>query len=56
MSESAEHHVNAFKHVFWYLKSTATQKLRYDTEGALENSVVYSDADWIGDQVDRKSV
>lgn len=56
MSEPAEHHGQALKHLFRYLKSTSTQKLRYGPGGAHENFVVYSDADWAGDKVDRKSV
>ena len=38
-----------------YLKSTATQKLRFGPGGA--NTVkIYSDADWAGDRTDRKSI
>ncbi|KAG6304912.1 hypothetical protein E4U44_008476, partial [Claviceps purpurea] len=35
-----DHHGHAFKHLFRYLESTATQKLRYDPEGPCEDSVL----------------
>jgi len=56
MSDPAEHHGHALKHLFRYLKSTAHQKLRYSPGGAHKHFVVYSDADWAGDKTDRKSV
>lgn len=56
MSDPAEHHGHALKNLFRYLNSTITQKLRYGPGGVHKNFTVYSDADWAGDKVDRKSV
>lgn len=56
MSDPAKHHGHALKHLFRYLKSTASQKLRYGPGGEYKHLVVYSDADWASDKVDRKSV
>jgi len=56
MSEPAEHHGHALKDLMRYLKSTASQKLRFGPGGAYEHFVVYSDADWASDKADRKSV
>ncbi|KAI0991338.1 hypothetical protein K3495_g16849 [Podosphaera aphanis] len=56
MSDPAEHHGQALKNLFRYLKSTADQKIRYGPGGIHKQFVVYSDADWAGDKVDRKSI
>lgn len=49
---SMEHWKGA-KHVLRYLHKTATTKLRYTRKEA--NIVAYTDADWAGDPIDRKS-
>lgn len=56
MSDPAEHHGNALKFLFRYLKSTVKQRIRYGPGGEHEYFVLYSDADWATDKVDRKSV
>ncbi|KAI0999419.1 hypothetical protein K3495_g8778 [Podosphaera aphanis] len=56
MSDPAEHHGQASKNLFRYLKSTADQKIRYGPGETHKQFVVYSDADWAGDKVDRKSI
>jgi hypothetical protein len=56
MSDPAEHHGHALKNLLRYLRSTVTMKLRYGPGGAHSQFVVYSDADWASDTVDRKSV
>lgn len=55
MSNPAQHNGNALKNLIRYLKSTLTQKLCYILKGC-KTFVVYSDADWVGDKYDRKSV
>jgi Reverse transcriptase (RNA-dependent DNA polymerase)/gag-polypeptide of LTR copia-type len=56
MSDPAEHHGHALKNLMRYLNSTITQKLCYSPGGAYKHFVVYSDADWASDKVDRKSI
>ena len=56
MSDPSAHHGHAMKDLMRYLKSTASQKLRYGPGGVHTNFVVYSDADWASDKTDRKSV
>jgi hypothetical protein len=56
MSDPAEHHGHALKNLLRYLRSTVTMKLRYGPGGEHSQFVVYSDADWASDMVDRKSV
>jgi hypothetical protein len=56
MSSPCERHGKALKKLLRYLNSTITQKLRFGPGGAHRRFVVYSDADWAGDKVDRKSV
>jgi hypothetical protein len=56
MSDPAEHHGHALKNLLRYLRSTVTMKLRYGPGGVHSQFVVYSDADWASDTVDRKSV
>jgi len=56
MSDPAEHHGHALKNLLRYLRSTVTMKLRYGPGGAHSQFVIYSDADWASDAVDRKSV
>jgi hypothetical protein len=56
MSDPAEHHGHALKNLFRYLNSTITQKLRYGPGRANDTFAIYTDADWAGDKVDRKSV
>jgi hypothetical protein len=56
MSDPAEHHGYALKFLFRYLKSTVKQRIRYGPGGDHEYFVLYSDADWATDKVDRKSV
>lgn len=56
MSDPAEHHGHAMKNLLRYLRSTVTMKLRYGPGGAHPQFVIYSDADWASDIVDRKSV
>lgn len=56
MSDPAEHHGHALKELMRYMKSTASQKLRFGPGGAYKHFVVYSDADWASDKTDRKSV
>jgi hypothetical protein len=47
-------HLTAAKQVLRYLKTTKTAKLYYSTNGVTELHG-YTDADWAGDSVDRKS-
>ena len=56
MSNPCERHGKALKKLLRYLNSTITQKLRFGPGGAHKRFAVYSDADWAGDKVDRKSV
>ncbi|KAF7576146.1 hypothetical protein PtrM4_003860 [Pyrenophora tritici-repentis] len=56
MSDPAEHHGHALKNLLRYLRSTVTLKLRYGPGGVHSQFVIYSDADWASDMVDRKSV
>jgi hypothetical protein len=56
MSDPAEHHGQALKYLFRYLKSTVKQRIRYGPGGDYKYFVVYSDADWANDKVDRKSI
>ncbi|KAF7566254.1 hypothetical protein PtrM4_145740 [Pyrenophora tritici-repentis] len=56
MSDPAEHHGHALKNLLRYLRSTVTMKLRYGPGGVHSQFVIYSDADWASDMVDRKSV
>jgi hypothetical protein len=56
MSDPAKHHGHALKNLLRYLRSTVTMKLRYGPGGAHSQFVIYSDADWASDVVDRKSV
>jgi hypothetical protein len=56
MSNPCERHGKALKKLLRYLNSTITQKLRFGPGGARKRFAVYSDADWAGDKVDRKSV
>jgi Reverse transcriptase (RNA-dependent DNA polymerase) len=56
MSDPVEHHGHALKNLMRYLNSTITQKLCYSPGGAYKHFVVYSDADWASDKVDRKSI
>jgi len=56
MSDPAEHHGYALKNLLRYLRSTVSMKLRYGPGGAHSQFVIYSDADWASDIVDRKSV
>ena len=56
MSDPAEHHGHALKNLLRYLRSTVTMKLRYGPGGEHSQFVIYSDADWASDIVDRKSV
>jgi hypothetical protein len=54
LSDPAEHHGEALKEMFRYLRSTVSQKIRYGP-GPQGNLVLYSDADWAGQRTDRKS-
>ena len=56
MSDPSKHHGHAAKNLLRYLKSTVKQRLRFGPGGAQNCFVVYSDADWASDKVDRKSV
>ncbi|KAI1005005.1 hypothetical protein K3495_g3211 [Podosphaera aphanis] len=55
MSDPARHYSSSLKNLMRYLKSTATQKLRYGPGGA-NTFKIYSDADWASDRTDRKSI
>lgn len=54
MTDPAEHHRQALKTLLRYLRSTITQKMRYGPTKDKE-LILYSDADWASDKVDRKS-
>lgn len=58
MSNPAIHHGHAMKELMRYIRSTIQQKLRYgpSNEDHDEHFVIYTDADWANDKVDRKSV
>jgi hypothetical protein len=56
MSDPCERHGKALKKLMRYLNFTTSQKLRFGPSGAHRGFVVYSDADWAGDKIDRKSV
>ncbi|KAI0994853.1 hypothetical protein K3495_g13329, partial [Podosphaera aphanis] len=56
MSDPAEHHGHALKHLMRYLRSTADQKIRYGPGGDEVRFRQYTDADWESDISDRKSV
>jgi hypothetical protein len=56
MSDPCERHGKALKKLMRYLNFTTSQKLRFGPGGAHRGFVVYSDADWAGDKIDRKSV
>ena len=48
-------HMTAIKRIFYYLQVTSDYKLKYRQDKAGE-LVVYSDSDWAGDKMDRKSM
>jgi hypothetical protein len=57
MTKPAKHHGHAVKNLMRYLRSTIKQKLRFGPGGVHADSVVvYTDADWASDKVDRKSI
>ncbi|KAI0993721.1 hypothetical protein K3495_g14463 [Podosphaera aphanis] len=56
MSDPAEHHGHALKHLMRYLRSTADQKIRYGPGGDDVRFCQYTDADWASDVSNRKSV
>ena len=56
MSDPVERHGHALKNLMRYLQLTITQKIRYGPGGVYKHFVVYSNANWAGDRVDRKSV
>ena len=47
-------HMTAVKRIFRYLQGTSDYKLTYQRDKAGE-LVVYSDSDWVGNKIDRKS-
>lgn len=56
MSDPAKHHGHVLKNLLRYLKSTVKLRLRFGPNGKYNIAVLYSDADWASDKVDRKSV
>ena len=56
MSNLCERHGKALKKLLRYFNSTITQKLRFGPRGARKRFAVYSDTNWVGDKVDRKSI
>jgi hypothetical protein len=56
MSDPAKPHGHALKSLLRYLKSTVKTRIRYGPGGVHDTAVLYSDADWASDKVDRKSV
>lgn len=55
MSDPAKHHGHVLKSLLRYLKSTVKTRIRYGPGGVYDSAVLYSDADWASDKVDRKS-
>ena len=55
MSKPVEHHGYTLKGLMRYLKSTISQKIRYRLS-IVQNLVLYSDADWASNKLDRKSI
>ncbi|KAI0994559.1 hypothetical protein K3495_g13622, partial [Podosphaera aphanis] len=49
MSDPAEHHGHALKHLMRYLRSTVHQKIRYGPGGVDTRFLQYTDADWASD-------
>lgn len=56
MSDPAIHHGHAIKSLLRYLNSTIKTRIRYGPGGEHSNAVLYSDADWASDKIDRKSI
>jgi hypothetical protein len=57
MSKPAEHYGHAAKGVLRYLRSTIKQKLHYGPSKTHEECIAgYTDADWVSDNSDRKSI
>ncbi|KAI1001987.1 hypothetical protein K3495_g6216 [Podosphaera aphanis] len=56
MSDPAEHHGQALKHLMRYLRSIVHQKIRDGPGGVDTRFLQYTDADWASDVTDRKSV
>ena len=56
MSDPATYYGYTLRELMRYLRSTIKQKLRFGPRGENKHFVIYSDADWASDKVDRKSV
>ncbi|TAQ86988.1 hypothetical protein B7494_g4697 [Chlorociboria aeruginascens] len=56
MSDPARHHDYVLKLLFRYLKLIVTTKLRFAPRGKYRKAVLYLDANWAGDKVDRKNI
>ena len=54
MSDSADYHQSSIKHLIRYLRSTKNIEIRYKPENL--NLISYTDADYGGDKLDRKSI
>ena len=54
-SDPTKEHWTAVKRIFRYLRGTIQYGLVYSKDGGDGNLIGYSDADWAGDQNDRKS-
>jgi hypothetical protein len=50
-----QHHT-AVKRVFRYLRGTSDCDVLFDGKSPIEGPIVYSDADWAGNPIDRKSI
>ena len=56
MNDQAKHHGHALKSLLRYLNSTIKTRICYKPRGEYNFVVLYSDADWASDKIDRESI
>jgi hypothetical protein len=56
ISDLAKHHSHTLKNLLRYVKSTIKQKLRFGPREAYDHMGIYSDAGWVSNKSDRKSI